>query len=81
MKEIVKDRTSLFIAHRLSTIVDVDEILVLNQVSAGPACLYLCYIHPLIKAFSWNIAVMGKATHIMADCPSANILAANCQSN
>ncbi|XP_015256337.1 PREDICTED: ATP-binding cassette sub-family B member 7, mitochondrial [Cyprinodon variegatus] len=31
MKEIVKDRTSLFIAHRLSTIVDVDEILVLNQ--------------------------------------------------
>ncbi|KAM4732323.1 iron-sulfur clusters transporter ABCB7, mitochondrial [Anableps anableps] len=31
MKEIVRDRTSLFIAHRLSTIVDADEILVLNQ--------------------------------------------------
>uniref|UniRef100_A0A3Q2PEH1 Iron-sulfur clusters transporter ABCB7, mitochondrial n=1 Tax=Fundulus heteroclitus TaxID=8078 RepID=A0A3Q2PEH1_FUNHE len=31
MKEMVKDRTSLFIAHRLSTIVDADEILVLDQ--------------------------------------------------
>ncbi|XP_066571052.1 iron-sulfur clusters transporter ABCB7, mitochondrial [Amia ocellicauda] len=31
MKEMVKDRTSVFIAHRLSTIVDADEIIVLNQ--------------------------------------------------
>ncbi|KAM6923648.1 iron-sulfur clusters transporter ABCB7, mitochondrial [Xenentodon cancila] len=31
MKEMVRDRTSVFIAHRLSTIVDADEILVLNQ--------------------------------------------------
>ncbi|MBN3271139.1 ABCB7 protein, partial [Polyodon spathula] len=31
MKEMVKDRTSIFIAHRLSTIVDADEIIVLNQ--------------------------------------------------
>ncbi|XP_030620739.1 iron-sulfur clusters transporter ABCB7, mitochondrial isoform X2 [Chanos chanos] len=31
MKEMVKDRTSVFIAHRLSTIVDADEILVLNE--------------------------------------------------
>ncbi|CAL1613413.1 unnamed protein product [Knipowitschia caucasica] len=31
MKEMVKDRTSMFIAHRLSTIVDADEIIVLNQ--------------------------------------------------
>uniref|UniRef100_A0A1A7WDI2 Iron-sulfur clusters transporter ABCB7, mitochondrial n=1 Tax=Iconisemion striatum TaxID=60296 RepID=A0A1A7WDI2_9TELE len=31
MREMVKDRTSLFIAHRLSTIVDADEILVLSQ--------------------------------------------------
>nr|XP_055034202.1 iron-sulfur clusters transporter ABCB7, mitochondrial [Misgurnus anguillicaudatus] len=31
MKEMVKDRTSVFIAHRLSTIVDADEIVVLNQ--------------------------------------------------
>uniref|UniRef100_A0A8C7WM29 Iron-sulfur clusters transporter ABCB7, mitochondrial n=1 Tax=Oryzias sinensis TaxID=183150 RepID=A0A8C7WM29_9TELE len=31
MKEMVKDRTSVFIAHRLSTIVDADEILVLSQ--------------------------------------------------
>uniref|UniRef100_A0A8C4GM19 Iron-sulfur clusters transporter ABCB7, mitochondrial n=1 Tax=Dicentrarchus labrax TaxID=13489 RepID=A0A8C4GM19_DICLA len=30
MKEMVKDRTSMFIAHRLSTIVDADEIIVLN---------------------------------------------------
>lgn len=30
MKEMVKDRTSVFIAHRLSTIVDADEIIVLN---------------------------------------------------
>lgn len=33
MKEMVKDRTSVFIAHRLSTIVDADEIIVLHQVS------------------------------------------------
>lgn len=32
MKEMVKDRTSVFIAHRLSTIVDADEIIVLNEV-------------------------------------------------
>ncbi|CAL8305623.1 unnamed protein product [Arctogadus glacialis] len=31
MKEMVKDRTSMFIAHRLSTIVDADEIIVLSQ--------------------------------------------------
>ncbi|XP_065124074.1 iron-sulfur clusters transporter ABCB7, mitochondrial [Paramisgurnus dabryanus] len=31
MKEMVKDRTSVFIAHRLSTIVDADEIVVLSQ--------------------------------------------------
>ncbi|XP_017279540.1 ATP-binding cassette sub-family B member 7, mitochondrial [Kryptolebias marmoratus] len=31
MKEMIKDRTSLFIAHRLSTIVDADEIIVLSQ--------------------------------------------------
>uniref|UniRef100_A0A673BXU2 Iron-sulfur clusters transporter ABCB7, mitochondrial n=1 Tax=Sphaeramia orbicularis TaxID=375764 RepID=A0A673BXU2_9TELE len=31
MKEMVKDRTSVFIAHRLSTIVDADEIIVLNE--------------------------------------------------
>ncbi|KAM4555397.1 iron-sulfur clusters transporter ABCB7, mitochondrial [Odontesthes bonariensis] len=31
MKEMVKDRTSVFIAHRLSTIVDADEILVLQE--------------------------------------------------
>ncbi|KAG7283128.1 hypothetical protein CRUP_033074 [Coryphaenoides rupestris] len=31
MKEMVKDRTSVFIAHRLSTIVDSDEIIVLSQ--------------------------------------------------
>ncbi|TRZ01031.1 hypothetical protein DNTS_034923 [Danionella cerebrum] len=31
MKEMVRDRTSVFIAHRLSTIVDADEIIVLDQ--------------------------------------------------
>ncbi|XP_061128746.1 iron-sulfur clusters transporter ABCB7, mitochondrial [Syngnathus typhle] len=31
MKEMVKDRTSVFIAHRLSTVVDADEIIVLNE--------------------------------------------------
>ncbi|XP_069553137.1 iron-sulfur clusters transporter ABCB7, mitochondrial [Brachyistius frenatus] len=31
MKEMVKDRTSVFIAHRLSTTVDADEIIVLNE--------------------------------------------------
>lgn len=36
MKEMVKDRTSVFIAHRLSTIVDADEIIVLNEVRTQP---------------------------------------------
>lgn len=31
MKEMVKERTSVFIAHRLSTIVDADEIIVLKE--------------------------------------------------
>ncbi|XP_076018929.1 iron-sulfur clusters transporter ABCB7, mitochondrial [Genypterus blacodes] len=31
MREMVKDRTSVFIAHRLSTIVDADEIIVLSE--------------------------------------------------
>ncbi|KAJ3587472.1 hypothetical protein NHX12_011069 [Muraenolepis orangiensis] len=31
MKDMVKDRTSVFIAHRLSTIVDADEIIVLSE--------------------------------------------------
>uniref|UniRef100_A0A8C5HR19 Iron-sulfur clusters transporter ABCB7, mitochondrial n=1 Tax=Gouania willdenowi TaxID=441366 RepID=A0A8C5HR19_GOUWI len=31
MKEMVKDRTSMFIAHRLSTIIDADEIIALNE--------------------------------------------------
>ncbi|XP_049602919.1 iron-sulfur clusters transporter ABCB7, mitochondrial isoform X2 [Syngnathus scovelli] len=33
MKEMVKDRTSVFIAHRLSTVVDADEIIVLNEMA------------------------------------------------
>lgn len=41
MKEMVKDRTSVFIAHRLSTIVDADEILVLNEVRTHPLIFYL----------------------------------------
>lgn len=36
MKEMVKDRTSVFIAHRLSTIVDADEIIVLDEVRTQP---------------------------------------------
>ncbi|XP_041930121.1 ATP-binding cassette sub-family B member 7, mitochondrial [Alosa sapidissima] len=35
MKDLVKDRTSVFIAHRLSTIVDADEIIVLNKGKVG----------------------------------------------
>ncbi|XP_075888970.1 iron-sulfur clusters transporter ABCB7, mitochondrial [Nelusetta ayraudi] len=31
MREMVKERTSVFIAHRLSTIVDADEIIVLKE--------------------------------------------------
>ncbi|XP_077466286.1 iron-sulfur clusters transporter ABCB7, mitochondrial-like [Stigmatopora argus] len=31
MKEMVKQRTSVFIAHRLSTVVDADEIIVLSE--------------------------------------------------
>ncbi len=38
MKEMVRDRTSVFIAHRLSTIVDADEIIVLNEVSLSETC-------------------------------------------
>lgn len=42
MKDMVKDRTSVFIAHRLSTIVDADEIIVLNEVKAHPIS-FLCF--------------------------------------
>lgn len=35
MKEMVKERTSVFIAHRLSTIVDADEIIVLSEVKSS----------------------------------------------
>lgn len=41
MKEMVKDRTSVFIAHRLSTIVDADEIIVLNEVRTRPFIFFL----------------------------------------
>lgn len=48
MKEMVKDRTSVFIAHRLSTIVDADEIIVLSEVQT-----HLLYLIPsLIYIFS-----------------------------
>lgn len=42
MKEMVKDRTSVFIAHRLSTIVDADEIIVLNEVRTQPFIFFTC---------------------------------------
>lgn len=40
MKDMVKDRTSVFIAHRLSTIVDADEIIVLNEVRTHPLFIF-----------------------------------------
>lgn len=43
MKDMVKDRTSVFIAHRLSTIVDADEIIVLNEVNAHPLIFYFYF--------------------------------------
>lgn len=46
MKEMVKDRTSVFIAHRLSTIVDADEIIVLNEVRTQPFFFYLISFCP-----------------------------------
>lgn len=57
MKEMVKDRTSVFIAHRLSTIVDADEILVLNEVRTHPLIFYLIsYLpwltFPVVKSVS-----------------------------
>lgn len=44
MKEMVKDRTSVFIAHRLSTIVDADEILVLSEVRSHPLVFFFYLI-------------------------------------
>lgn len=46
MREMVKDRTSVFIAHRLSTIVDADEIIVLNEVRTHPLIFYLISFLP-----------------------------------
>lgn len=53
MKEMVKDRTSVFIAHRLSTIVDADEIIVLSEVQTH----LLTYLIPslIYIFFSWNL--------------------------
>lgn len=58
MKEMVKDRTSVFIAHRLSTIVDADEILVLSQVKA--------YFHSYRTIQVWMNFYRGKRI-----CPSS----------
>lgn len=46
MREMVKDRTSVFIAHRLSTIVDADEIIVLSEVRTHPLIFYLILFIP-----------------------------------
>lgn len=52
MKEMVKERTSVFIAHRLSTIVDADEIIVLSEVQTH----LLDLIPSLVYVFSsWNL--------------------------
>lgn len=55
MKEMVKDRTSVFIAHRLSTIVDADEIIVLNEVRTQPLIFLLDLIPLLINISSCNV--------------------------
>lgn len=43
MKEMIKERTSVFIAHRLSTIVDADEIIVLSEVKT-PSTDYIIFL-------------------------------------
>lgn len=45
MKEMVKDRTSVFIAHRLSTIVDADEIIVLSEVKTHLLSISHTFLH------------------------------------
>lgn len=58
MKEMVRDRTSVFIAHRLSTIVDADEIIVLNEVKTCPLIFLLDLIPSLINICSCNVTLM-----------------------
>ncbi len=55
MREMVKDRTSVFIAHRLSTIVDADEIIVLNEVKTHPLIYLLDLVPLLINISSHNV--------------------------
>lgn len=52
MKELIKDRTSVFIAHRLSTIVDADEIIVLSEVKT-PSTDFIFYFFSRSSAFSY----------------------------
>lgn len=56
MKEMVKDRTSVFIAHRLSTIVDADEIIVLSEVRTHPLIFLLDAVPSLINIFTRNVS-------------------------
>lgn len=58
MKEMVKDRTSMFIAHRLSTIVDADEIIVLNEVKNSSTYFVLDLIPSLINISSCNVRLI-----------------------
>lgn len=58
MKEMVRDRTSVFIAHRLSTIVDADEIIVLNEVKTCPLIFLLDLIPSLINICGCNVTLM-----------------------
>lgn len=53
MKEMVKERTSVFIAHRLSTIVDADEIIVLSEVKSS---------------FTYLISYLPSAVYFLCSC-------------
>lgn len=74
MKEMVKDRTSVFIAHRLSTIVDADEIIVLSEVKTH----LLTSSHTFLQPYFFAVVFLGPQREPDLPLFSVNMYCVNC---